>query len=107
MVNADQPKNGNKSVLLALAGSPDKIVQLGTLAAVVMGGFSSFFQGQQISSQVHDDRDKAVREIHALYNRVDDFETRQLKVLANQREILELLERQNPHVPPIPEKTPE
>lgn len=72
------------------------MVQLGTLAAVLVGGMGSFFQGEKISSQVHEDREKAIREIHALYSRMDETDQRQLKAMQNQQEILDRLRRISP-----------
>lgn len=91
MSNAGPAKNGTnskQSVLLTLASSSDRMVQLGTLAAVLVGGMGSFFQNEKLSEQSIRNRDVAVNEIHHLYARVDDFEERQMKSLKNQSEIL-------------------
>jgi hypothetical protein len=80
-------ENG-KSVLNVLAGSGNQLVQLGTLGLVAVSGLTSFFQTNQVGEQGRADRDKAIREIHQLYDKVDDFENRQKKVLENQAQML-------------------
>jgi hypothetical protein len=91
-MNAPAPtnSNGGRSALLnTLASSGNQVVQLGTLALVGVSGLTSFFQTNQVGEQGRVDRDKAIHEIHQLYDKVDDFEARQKKVLENQTRMLE------------------
>jgi hypothetical protein len=83
------PNNHNRnSVLGTLAASGNQLVQLGTLGLVAISGLTSFFQTAQVGEQSHKDRDRAVREIHQLYDKVDEFEARQLTILKTQGTML-------------------
>lgn len=86
------PKNGVAHVLGALAGSGNQLVQLGTLLLVGISGLGNFIQGENLSRQSLEDRDRAVRQIHQLYDRIDEFERRQKISLDNQRQIIETLQ---------------
>jgi ABC-type phosphate transport system auxiliary subunit len=63
-------------------------VQLGTLGAVALSGITTFFQGVHIEDAGRKDRDKALSEIHQLYNQINDFEERQIKSLKNQESMM-------------------
>jgi TolA-binding protein len=91
MPDAPTPNgNGGKAKLLqTLASSSDRVVQLGTLGLVAVSGVTSLFQGEKISAEGHRDRDRAVAEIHALYDRVDEFERRQKQAIENQNLLLQ------------------
>lgn len=55
-----------------------------------MGG-GNLFQGITSSHQNKHEIDRAIQEIHQLYEKLDETDRRQLKALANQQEILETL----------------
>jgi hypothetical protein len=81
--------DGKAKLLQTLASSPDRMVQLGTLGMVAVSGIASLFQGEKISTEGHRDRDKAIQEIHSLYDRIDEFERRQKQQLENTNQLLE------------------
>lgn len=83
-----EKKNGMGQVLLSLANSPDKLVQLGTLGLVAISGVTNTVQNHQLSDLQIEAREKAVRQINLLYNHIDEFEQRQMKMLQNQNEIM-------------------
>jgi hypothetical protein len=89
--DAQKPNgDGSKAKLLqTLAGSSDRVVQLGTLSMVALSGIASLFQGEKISQEGTRERNQAVQEIHQLYDRVDEFERRQKKSIENQNLLLE------------------
>jgi hypothetical protein len=89
-MNAPAPSNNNsRSVLLnTLASSGNQVVQLGTLGLVAISGLTSFFQTQQVGEQGSKDRDRAIHEIHQLYEKVDEFEARQTTILKTQNSML-------------------
>jgi hypothetical protein len=76
-------------VLSTLAGSGNQLVQLGTLVLVGLSGITSFFQTKEVGHEGRVDRDRAIKEIHQLYDRVDDFEQRQKQTLQNQTQMLQ------------------
>lgn len=78
--------------MAALAGSGSQLVQLGTLFLVGISGLGNFLQGENLSRQSIVDRERAIQEIHHLYDRIDDFERRQKQSLDNQRQIIETLQ---------------
>ena len=96
----NEPKNGQPTknggalsqALLTLAGSSNSIVQLGTLAAVILGAIGSFWQGEKISSQAVADRDRAIRQIAELHSTLTDWQARQKKTVEN---IMEILDKQS------------
>lgn len=90
MANGPAPPNNHarNSVLGTLATSSNQLVQLGTLGLVAISGLTSFFQTLQVGEQSHQDRDRAVREIHQLYDKVDEFEARQMTILKTQNTML-------------------
>lgn len=92
-VTEEQPKNeksnGGTAVLQQLANSPNTTVQIGTLIAVMLTGIVNGLQNHHISDQNIEARDKAVRQINTLYNKIDEFEQRQMRVLTDNREITE------------------
>jgi hypothetical protein len=85
------PANNNTrhTVLSTLAGSGNQLVQLGTLGLVAISGLTSFFQTQEVGHEGRVDRDRAIKEIHQLYDRVDGFEQRQKQILQNQTQMLQ------------------
>lgn len=85
-------RNGLTQVLSGLASSGHQLVQLCTLALVAISGLGNFIQGENLSRQSIEDRDKAVRQIHQLYDRINEFENRQRQSLDNQRIIIETLQ---------------
>lgn len=87
-MSSEQP-NSKNGVLQTLAGSSNQMVQLGTLLAVVLSAVTSTCQTNQLSEQSLVDREKAVREIHLLYEQVEAFERRQLQMMNNQKDLLE------------------
>lgn len=87
--NANANGNNTKSALGTLAASSNMWVQLATVGLVGISGFTSFFQGLQLSDEGKQNRDRAVKQISELYNRIDEFEKRQVLILSNQREITE------------------
>lgn len=80
--------NGQKNGSSALAKLLNQ-VNLPTLALILLTGGGNFFQGIQLGHEGHEERDRALREIHQLYGRINDFEERQEKSLANQKVIIE------------------
>lgn len=64
-----------------------------TLAAILLMGGGNFFQGVQSSAANHEEIERAIREVHQLYGKIDQHEDRQLKALRNQEEILRLLQQ--------------
>jgi hypothetical protein len=90
-VNEPAPSSNNtrQAVLSTLAGSGNQLVQLGTLVLVGISGLTSFFQTSQVGEQGKREQDRAIHEIHQLYDKVDDFEKRQRQGLENQTQMLE------------------
>jgi hypothetical protein len=84
-VSANANNGGKGQLLQTLATSGNQWVQLGTLGLVAISGLTSVFQGNHIEATANANRDKALSEIHSLYNRVNEFEERNLKILANQK----------------------
>jgi ABC-type phosphate transport system auxiliary subunit len=88
MVN-EEPKNaGNGSK--ALAGLLNQL-NVPTLIAVMLMGGGNLFQGIQSSATNHEELERAIREVHQLYEKLDDTDSRQLQALKNQEEILSIL----------------
>lgn len=90
MADAKPPdENGKTAILQSLAKSPDRWVQFGTLLLVGISGLGTFFQTDHLGRQAQEDRDRAVRQINQMYQRIDEFEHRQMQMLKNQTDILE------------------
>lgn len=60
-----------------------------TLITIMLMGGGNLFQGIQSSASNHDEIERAIKEVHQLYSKIDDTEQRQLKGMANQQILLE------------------
>jgi ABC-type phosphate transport system auxiliary subunit len=85
---SNEDKNNNGSTVLAKLLNQ---LNLPTLAMILLMGGGNLFQGAQSSQENHREIDRAIQEVHQLYEKLDETERRQLKALANQQEILEAL----------------
>ena len=86
-------RNGNGKTarfeaLMQMASSGDTWVKLGTLLLVVFSGIGNFVTTERVGELGHRERDRAIREIHNIYDRIDEFEKRWEQSLANQRAII-------------------
>lgn len=91
---APTSNNTRSAVLSTLASSGNQLVQLGTLVLVGISGLTSFFQTKEVSHEGRVDRDRAIKEIHQLYDKVDDFERRQRQSLEIQQQVMDSNNRQ-------------
>jgi pyoverdine/dityrosine biosynthesis protein Dit1 len=80
---SDVPAN-NSTALVKILNQ----INVPTLLAIFLFGGGNIFQGQQISKESHDDVERAVREIHQLFNKIEEFEQRQIQILKNQTDLL-------------------
>jgi hypothetical protein len=72
--------NSKGSLVAALSATSDRWVQLAIIAVVTLFGGGNFLVNRQTHDttlSTHADVLQAVREIHQLYDKVDDFEQRQ------------------------------
>jgi ABC-type phosphate transport system auxiliary subunit len=83
----NEEKNNGNSALAKLLNS----VNLPTLGLILAMGGGNLFQGITSSQENRHEIDRAIREVHLLYEKLDDTDARQLKALANQQEILQAL----------------
>jgi hypothetical protein len=56
-------------------------LNLPTLATILLMGGGNLFQGVQSSHDNHQEIERAIREVHQLYEKIDDTERRQDKAL--------------------------
>jgi hypothetical protein len=82
--NASGNGNAKNAALAKLLNQ----LNIPTLVLILLTGGGNFFQGVQLGQEGHEERDRALREIHQLYGRISDFEDRQQKSLDNQKEII-------------------
>ena len=65
------------------------MIQFGTLILVGLSGLGSFLQTEHLSASTQIDRDRALKEIHDLYDRMHEIENRQLVSMENQKVSIE------------------
>lgn len=85
MTESNEAKSNNGNTALA------KILHqlnVPTLLTVMLMGGGNLFQGLRSSASNHEELERAIREVHQLYAKLDETEQRQLKALANQTELL-------------------
>jgi hypothetical protein len=74
---ADHPKKNGKLLTLLLSSGGDVSVKLITLGLVVVSGGGNFFATNSLSNQEREDRDRAIREIHAVHDSIFEAIKRQ------------------------------
>lgn len=82
----NEEKNNGSSIAKLL-----NQINLPTLGLILAMGGGNLFQGITSSQANKHEIDRAIAEVHQLYEKLDDTDRRQLKALANQQEILEAL----------------
>lgn len=89
-----ESKNG---LLQTLAGSSDRLVQLGILVVVAVSGGGNFIKTSNVAetTQVnHADIQQAIKEIHRIDSIIDEAMTRQKAINDSNNEILKELREQ-------------
>jgi ABC-type transporter Mla subunit MlaD len=82
----DEVKNNNSSSVLAKVLNQ---LNLPTLGLIMLMGGGNLFQGIQSSDSNHQEIERAIREVHQLYEKIDDTEERQQQGLTNLRTLIE------------------
>lgn len=81
--NGESAKNGSTALAKLL-----NQINIPTLLVILLTGGGNLFQGAQISTAVHQERDRTFKEVHELHSKIDEFEQRQIKALENQEQLI-------------------
>ena len=87
-----KPPNGFSALLNTLASGDNfsKLIMMGLIVISGGGNFWETSRGNQVNFQ---EIERATREMHQLYDQLQDYRKRQDQLMDNQRRILEKLER--------------
>lgn len=94
-MNDDEKPKKNNGLLQTIFASGDTTIKLVTMALVVVSGGGNFFATNNLSREERYERDRAIREIHALHERIES-------AFERQKDIADTLDQINRKLKPVP-----